>query len=109
MERIYYVYILANRSRTLYAGVTNRLLERVKQHREGVFRGFTSQYRIRRLVYLETYRDVKAAIAREKQIKGLSRSKKIALIETKNPAWEDLAAEWFSPYPKKAGCSLRSE
>jgi putative endonuclease len=109
MERTYYVYVLANRSRTLYTGVTNRLLERVKQHREGTFPGFTSQYRIHRLVYFETYRDVKAAIAREKQIKGLAREKKIALIEGRNPSWEDLAAEWFAAYPRKADSSLGSE
>jgi putative endonuclease len=109
MERTYYVYMLGSRSRTLYTGVTNRLLERVKQHREGTFPGFTSQYRIHRLVYFETYRDVKAAIAREKQIKGLARAKKMALIEARNPAWEDLAAEWFAPYPRKADSSLRSE
>ena len=109
MERTYYVYILANRSRTLYTGIASRLLERVKQHREGFFSGFTSQYRIHRLVYFETYRDVKAAIAREKQMKGLSRAKKIALIEMKNPTWEDLAAEWFARYARKADSSLRSE
>ncbi len=89
--------------------MTNRLLERVKQHREGTFPGFTSQFRIHRLVYFETYRDVKAAIAREKQIKSLSRAKKIALIEARNPTWEDLAAEWFTTYPRKADSSLRSE
>ncbi|MGC1483487.1 MAG: GIY-YIG nuclease family protein [Candidatus Acidiferrum sp.] len=109
MERTYYVYIVASRSRTLYTGMTNRLLERVKQHREGTFPGFTSQFRIHRLVYFETYRDVKAAIAREKQIKSLSRAKKIALIEARNPTWEDLAAEWFTTYPRKADSSLRSE
>ena len=109
MERTYYVYILASRARTLYAGVTNRLLERVKQHRDGAFPGFTSQYRIHRLVCFETYRNVKAAIAREKQIKGLSRAKKIALIEARNPTWEDLAAEGFVPYPRKTDSSLRSE
>jgi putative endonuclease len=87
--------------------MTNRLLERIKQHREGLFPGFTGQYRIHRLVYFETYRDVKAAISREKQIKGLSRVKKITLIETRNPTWEDLAAEWFAPYPNKADSSLR--
>ena len=109
MEKTYYVYILANRSRTLYTGVTNRLLERVKQHRESIVPGFTSMYRIHRLVYFETYRDVKAAIAREKQIKGLSRSKKIAIIEARNPTWEDLAEEWFTAYLRKADSSLRSE
>ena len=103
------MYMLAGRSRNLYTGMTNRLLERGKQHREGTFPGFTSQYRIHRLVYFETYRDVKAAIAREKQIKGLARAKKIALIEARNATWEDLAAEWFAPYPRKADSSLRSE
>jgi putative endonuclease len=109
MERTYYIYIMASRSRTLCTGITNRLLERVKQHREGRFPGFTSQFRIHRLVYFETYRDVKAAIAREKQIKSLARAKKIALIEARNPTWEDLAAEWFTPYPRKADSSIRSE
>ena len=109
MEGTYYIYILANRSRTLYTGMTNRLLERVKQHREGTFTGFASQFRIHRLVYFETYRDVKAAIAREKQIKSLARAKKIALIEARNPTWEDLASEWFPSYPRKADSSLRSE
>jgi len=89
--------------------MTNRLLERVKQHREGALPGFTKQFRIHRLVYFETYRDVKPAIAREKQIKSLARAKKIALIEGRNPSWEDLAAEWFAPYPRKADSSLRSE
>jgi putative endonuclease len=89
--------------------MSSRVLERVKQHREGLFPGFATRYRIHRLVYFETYRDVKAAIAREKQMKSLSRAKKLALIETRNPTWEDLAAEWFAPYPRKADSSLRSE
>ena len=109
MERTYYIYILASRSRTLYTGVTNRLLERVKQHREGSYPGFTSRYRIHRLVYFETYRDIKSAIAREKQINDLSRAKKVTLVETRNPTWEDLAGEWFAPYPRKADSSQRSE
>jgi putative endonuclease len=109
MERTYYVYILASRTRVLYTGVTSRLLERIKQHREGTVSGFASRYRIHRLVYFETYRDVKAAIARETQIKGLARAKKVSLIESRNPNWEDLAAEWFAHYPRKADSSLRSE
>jgi putative endonuclease len=109
MEKTYYVYILASRSRTLYVGITNRLLERVKQHREGTLSGFTRQYRIHRLVYFETYRDVKAAITREKQVKSLARAKKIALVENRNPHWDDLAGEWFAPYSRKADSSLRSE
>ena len=109
MEKTYYVYVLASRSRTLYVGVTSHLLERVKQHREGVFSSFTKQYHIRRLVYFETYWDVRTAIAREKQIKNFTRAKKIALLESRNPTWDDLTAEWFAPYPRKADSSLRSE
>jgi putative endonuclease len=109
MEKTYYVYILSSRSRTLYVGMTNHLLERVKQHREGSFAGFTNRYRIHRLVYFDAYHDVKAAIACEKQIKMMSRAKKIALIEKRNPTWEDLAADSFAPYPQKADSSLRSE
>jgi putative endonuclease len=109
VEKTYCVYILASRSRTLYVGVTSRLLERIKEHREGARPSFTAQYRIHRLVYFETFRDVRAAIAREKQIKAYSRVKKIALIESTNPAWNDLASEYFAPRPKKADSSLRSE
>jgi putative endonuclease len=101
MEKTYYVYILASRSRTLYVGITNRLLERVTQHRESVVPDFTRKYRIHRPVYFETYGDVKAAIGREKQIKSFTRAKKIALIETRNPVWNDLTAQWFALYPRK--------
>jgi len=109
MEKTYYVYIVASRSRTLYVGMTNHLLERIKQHRDGTLAGFTSRYRIYRLVYFETYRDIKAAIAFEKQLKSMTRAKKITLIEARNPTWNDLAEEWFAPYPRKAASSLRSE
>jgi len=101
-ERRYYVYILASRSRVLYTGVTNRLLHRVKQHRDGVVPGFTSRYRIHRLVYFEIFHDVRIAIAREKEIKGWSRAKKVVLIEKRNTAWEDLAVDLFSKFPRKA-------
>ena len=77
MEKTYYVYILANRSRTLYTGVTNGLLERVKQHKESTVSGFTSRYRIHRLVYFETYRHVKAAIARENKSKASRAQRKL--------------------------------
>jgi putative endonuclease len=109
MEKTYCVYMLASCSRVLYVGVTSRLLERVKQHRESAKPSFTSKYRIHRLVYFESYRYVNNAIAREKQIKSFSRAKKVALIESENPTWRDLAAEYFPPYPKKADSSLRSE
>jgi putative endonuclease len=99
-ERRYYVYILASRSRILYAGVTNHLVRRIQEHREGVVSGFTSHYRVHRLVYFEVFRDVRMAIAREKQIKGWSRAKKINLIEDLNPSWQDLADRFFSPFPR---------
>jgi putative endonuclease len=107
-ERLYYVYILASRSRTLYTGMTSRLLERIAQHREGTVPEFTARYRIHRLVHFETYRDVRATIAREKEIKGWSRAKKIALIETTNSTWEDLADDLFARFPRKADPSLCS-
>jgi len=105
MAKLYHVYMLASRSRVLYTGVTGQLLERVKQHREGFVPGFTSRYRIHRLVYFEPFQNPKSAIAREKEIKGWNRGKKIALIETRNPTWEDLAGDLFAPYPRKAGPS----
>ena len=106
----YYVYILSSRSRNLYTGVTNNITRRVSEHREGRIPGFTSRYRIHRLVHFECHSGVRAAIAREKEIKGWSRAKKIALITAGNPAWDDLAAEWFPALKKQsADSSLRSE
>ena len=86
-QKVYYVYILASWSRVLYTGVTNNLAWRVLQHREGRVPGFTSRYRIHRLVYYEEYRDVRDAIDRETQIKAYRRQKRVALIEGQNPAW----------------------
>ena len=103
-ERTYYVYLLASKSRHLYIGVTNNLERRLFEHREKLVEGFTKRYNIDRLVYFEQTTDVLSAIAREKQIKNWNRSKKISLIESANPAWEDLSAEWY-----KADSSLRSE
>jgi putative endonuclease len=91
----YYVYIATNRSRTLYVGVTNDLQRRVYQHKHKLIPGFTARYNINQLVYFETTSDVKSAIAREKQIKGWLRERKIELIEKTNPTWQDLSAEWF--------------
>ena len=85
-----YVYILASRSRRLYVGVTNDLVKRIYQHKAKLVEGFTKQYNIDRLVYFEQTTDVLSAIAREKQIKGWLREKKVALIEAQNPTWEDL-------------------
>lgn len=91
----YYVYILTNRSRTLYAGVTNDLTRRVYEHKQKLLPGFTEKYNISRLVYFEETSDVRDAIAREKQIKGWTRAKKIALIESINPEWKDLSDGWY--------------
>jgi putative endonuclease len=90
----YYVYILANYSRMLYVGVTNDLNRRVLEHRNQGIPGYSQKYNISRLVYFETTSNVSAAIAREKQVKGWTRAKKIALIELKNSAWADLSAGW---------------
>ena len=94
-EHEYYAYILASRSRNLYIGVTNNLLRRITQHREGSADSFTARYKIDRLVYFERYQYINNAIAREKFLKHLTRAEKIALIESLNPTWEDLAADHF--------------
>jgi putative endonuclease len=86
----YYVYILSSRSRTLYIGVTKRLVFRIDQHRSGELGGFTSKYKIHRLVYFERFQYIGNAIAREKELKGWLREKKVALISAENPTWEDL-------------------
>ena len=93
----YFVYILTNTSRTLYIGMTNSLARRVHEHRMKAHQGFTRQYNVTMLVYYEEYQYVNDAINREKQLKNWSRSKKIALIESLNPNWSDLAADWFAP------------
>jgi putative endonuclease len=90
-----YVYILANRPRTLYIGVTIDLVKRVHQHKTKAVLGFTQRYGIDRLVYFEETDDIVSAIAREKQLKVRTRAKKIALIEAANPEWKDLAADWY--------------
>jgi len=95
MPKSYYVYIMANHSRTLYTGVTNNLLRRVMEHKKKELPGFTQKYNITQLVFYEETDDINAAIAREKQIKGWLRKKKIDLIETMNPKWADLSADWF--------------
>ncbi|MBI5096880.1 MAG: GIY-YIG nuclease family protein [Nitrospirae bacterium] len=101
----YYVYIMTNKSRTLYTGVTNNLERRVYEHKQKLVPGFTAKYNITRLVYFEETGDIQEAIAREKQIKGWLRTKKIALIKSVNPAWEDLSASWYDA----SDSSLRSE
>ena len=93
----YYVYIMANAALTLYTGVTNNLQRRVFEHKSGQGSAFTTKYRIVRLVYYEAYDDVRNAIAREKQIKGWRRSKKVALIGSQNPDWRDISLDWLAP------------
>ncbi len=90
----YSTYIVASRTGTLYIGVTSNLYVRVRQHKDGDFEGFSSKYQCDRLVYWESFDEAIQAINREKQLKGWRRSKKIALIESVNPRWEDLAEHW---------------
>lgn len=90
-QRSYFVYILANDSRTLYTGVTGNFEIRIQQHKSRQTPGFTAKYNVTRLVYYEMFGNAREAIAREKQIKGWLRAKKIALIESLNPRWRDLA------------------
>jgi putative endonuclease len=92
-----YVYIMANDWQVLYIGVTTALEQRVQQHKEQRFAdSFTSRYSLHKLVYLERF-STTAAIAREKQLKGWRRSRKIELIVKDNPGWKDLSAEWGEP------------
>ncbi len=105
MERRCFVYIMTNKSGTLYTGVTGNLMRRVDEHKRKLVRGFTSKYKISRLAYFEEFPSMRLAITREKQIKGWRRTRKIALIENSNPAWEDLAADWYT----ERDSSLRSE
>jgi putative endonuclease len=93
----FYVYIVANRSRTLYIGVTRNLRKRVAQHRDGDCDGFTKRYNINRLVYFERFTYVNNAITREKELKGWLREKKLALINAENPTWVDLYETLFLP------------
>jgi putative endonuclease len=92
--RQFYVYILASKSRRLYTGITNNLEHRIWQHRNGLSE-FTSRYRINRLVYFAVFPNSIDAIRAEKKLKGWSRAKRVALIESVNPAWDDLADGWF--------------
>ncbi|MEP7324925.1 MAG: GIY-YIG nuclease family protein [Gemmatimonadota bacterium] len=89
--KTYYVYMMASRSRRLYTGITSDLTKRVYQHQSGTFEGFSKKYQMTRLVYYETTNDVRVAIAREKQLKGWVRRRKLALVEAENPDWKDLS------------------
>jgi len=98
-ERLYSTYIVASRSRTLYIGVTGDLRKRVFQHKWKEHDGFSEHYNCDRLVWFEHYQEVAKAIAREKQLKRWTRTKKIILIERMNPAWVDLSRDWFDYEP----------
>jgi putative endonuclease len=95
-SRTYYVYILTNKSGTLYTGVTGKLRGRVWQHKTKQVEGFTKKYNIDRLIYYETFGDVWSAIAGEKQINGWIRQRKVDLIASMNPEWHDLSEGWHS-------------
>ena len=94
-RKTYSVYILASRSLNFYIGITSNLHKRVWQHKNHTFEGFTSRYKINRLVYYENFDDVHKAIAREKQLKGWSRAKKIGLVKLINQTWLDLSEGWY--------------
>ena len=93
----YYVYILTNwNDRVMYIGVTNDLARRIYEHKNKLVKGFTSRYNVNKLVYYEYTYDIKAAIEREKQLKGWIRKRKNELVESLNPTWKDLSEEMFS-------------
>jgi putative endonuclease len=96
-KRRYYVYIMASKSHVLYTGVTGFLMARVLRHKVDEGGAFTSKYRVHRLVYFQSFQNVGDAIARETEIKGSRREKKVALIHADNPTWEDLAEGWGGP------------
>ena len=85
---------MASRSLNLYTGVTDNIFRRALEHKSGKIEGFTKKYHINRLVYYETFKYIGNAIAREKQVKAWTRAKRLALIKTLNPTWQDLANGW---------------
>jgi putative endonuclease len=97
MPKSYYTYIVASKSRAIYIGVTSNLEQRIWQHKNKTYEGFTATYNCDRLVWFEAYSNVGTAIAREKALKGWRRARKIALIEAENPTWSDLSEAWGQP------------
>ena len=97
MQRIYYVYIMANSRRTIYIGMTNNLMRRVSEHKQKLIDGYSKRYNLTKLVYYEEFSAPQQAIAREKQLKGWLRQRKDELIESQNPYWRDVALTWFEP------------
>lgn len=94
MDRRFWTYIVSSKSGTLYVGMTNNIERRMYEHKNHLIPGFTAQYGCTRLVWYEEFQDVRNAIQREKQIKGWTRARKIALIESQNPQWIDFAEHW---------------
>jgi putative endonuclease len=92
-KRTYYAYVMSNYSKTLYVGVTNDLERRVWEHKSQLVEGFTKKYNLTKLVHAEECGEIEEAIAREKEIKGWRREKKVALVEASNPLWEELCGE----------------
>ncbi len=104
----YYVYIMTNRAHTLYVGVTNDLERRVYEHKQKTTGGFTARYDLTQLAYYESVSDIDSAIAREKQIKGWLRKRKVALIESINPKWQDLSLTWVGREQEALGTDSSS-
>jgi putative endonuclease len=109
-HKIYSVYIMTNRPRShvLYTGVTGNLPRRTFEHKNKLIPGFTSRYNLTRLVYYERFAHPQHAIRREKEIKGWVRRRKIALIESANPKWQDLAEQWVNVYKPDKKHTLRT-
>jgi putative endonuclease len=93
-DGFYYTYIVASKSRTLYTGVTGNLHRRIFQHKQKTYNGFSAKFNCNRLVWFDRFQYVQSAIRREKEIKGWTRAKKVALIELANATWEDLSELW---------------
>ena len=94
-NKTFYVYIMASKTGTLYVGITNNIKRRVYEHKNHLIPGFTDKYKIERLLYVETVNDPISAIKREKQIKAWRREKKVSLIDSINPKWNDLSQDWY--------------
>ena len=103
--KTYCVYIMAGASGVIYIGVTNDLERRVGEHKRKAVPGFSARYNLTKLVYFEMFGDVRAAISREKELKGWVRRRKVALIESMNPQWSDLSAERMQVVAKTVGGS----
>ncbi len=108
VPKTYSVYIMASEACVLYIGVTSGLEVRVYQHKQNLVEGFTKKYKCHKLVYFESTTDVQAALAREKQLKGWTRFKKMQLIQKFNPTWKDLSEE-FGPDPSTSSDSAQDD